>query len=76
MILVAINFPLTVASQLCIGVLVFLVILHSMECFMFRKLILQAPGRDSWHLLNVVLFGAIHMFAMKDAIRASGRVPL
>jgi len=76
MILVAINFPLTIASQFCIGVLVFLVILHSVECFMFRKLILLAPGHDSWHILNVFLFGAIHMFAMKDAIRATGRVPL
>jgi uncharacterized protein YhhL (DUF1145 family) len=71
----AISFPLTVISQFAIGVLVLLAAVHAMECYMYRKLALQAPGGLGWNLLNLFLFGVLHMMDMKDEIRARGEVP-
>ena len=75
LIYVAISFPLTVFSQFCIGVLVLLAALHAMECYLYRKLAQQASGGVGWNLLNVFLFGVLHMMDMKDEIRARGEVP-
>ncbi len=72
----AINFPLTVWSQFSIGLLVLLCALHLLECYLYRGIIQQAPGGVGWNLLNVFLFGLLHMMAMKDAIRARGKVPV
>lgn len=75
LIYVAINFPLTVVSQFSIGTLVLLAALHTMECYIYRKLAQQAPGGVGWNLLNLFLFGLFHMMDMKDEIRARGEVP-
>ena len=67
---VAISFPLTLAANVSLGVLVLLALAHLVECFLYRELIREAPGASSWHLLSVFLFGVFHMMAMKDALRA------
>ena len=66
---VAISFPLTLAANVSLGVLVLLVFAHSVECFLYRELIRKTPGSPAWHLLSVFLFGVFHMVAMKDILR-------
>lgn len=76
LVYVAISFPLTLGSQLSIGLLVFFSVSHAVECVLYRKLIVQAPGSNAWHVLNVFLFGFFYMYEMKDMVRAAGRVPV
>jgi len=66
---VAITQPLTLGANLSQGFLVLLVALHLLECVGYRELIREAPGSPAWHLLNVFLFGVVHMLVMKSAIR-------
>ena len=68
---VAISYPLTLGANISLGVLVLLVIVHLGECFMYRDLIRQAPGSKTWHVLNVFLYGVLHMMVMKDAVRVN-----
>ncbi|MDJ0879004.1 MAG: hypothetical protein QNI86_10360 [Halieaceae bacterium] len=72
---VAITRPLTLEANLCTGILLALVIAHSIECVVFRKTIVEAPGHPAWHTLNVFLFGIFHMFQMKEAIVEQGERP-
>jgi hypothetical protein len=65
---VAISLPLTLWSQLAIGFLVLLALAHIVECFMYRKLMREAPGEFGWHLANVLLFGVVHKLAMEEAL--------
>ena len=69
LIYVAITRPLTLGANLSQGLLVLLVAVHLVECITYRDLIQRAPGFPAWHLLNVFLFGVIHMIWMKSAIR-------
>jgi uncharacterized protein YhhL (DUF1145 family) len=73
---VAISFPLTLWSQICIGLLVLLVLAHIAECFMYRRLMQQAPGATLWHVANVFLFGVIHKIVMTEAVEDLGEKPL
>ncbi len=73
LVYVAISFPLTLGSQLSIGLLIFLSLSHAVECLLYRKLIVRAPGSNAWHVLNVFLFGVFYMYAMKDMVRATGQ---
>jgi membrane protease YdiL (CAAX protease family) len=73
---VAISFPLTLWSQFCIGLLVIIVLAHIAECFMYRKLMQQAPGTVPWHLANVFLFGVMHKVVMTEAVEDLGQEPL
>ena len=73
---VAISFPLTLWSQFCIGLLVIIVLAHIAECFMYRKLMQQAPGTVPWHLANVFLFGVMHKVVMTEALEDLGQEPL
>ncbi len=66
---VAITRPLTLGANLSQGLLVLLVGVHLLECYAYRELIRQAPGSAAWHLLNVFLFGVVHMLVMKSEIR-------
>lgn len=66
---VAISFPLTLAANFSLGVLVLLAIVHIVECYLYRELIQKTPGSAAWHLLGVFLFGVFHMVAMKDVLR-------
>jgi uncharacterized protein YhhL (DUF1145 family) len=69
LIYVAITVPLTLPANISLGVLVLLAALHLVECFMYKDIIRQAPGSPAWHLLNIFLFGIVHMMNMKVAIR-------
>jgi uncharacterized protein YhhL (DUF1145 family) len=69
LIYVAITVPLTLPANISLGVLVLLAALHLVECFMYKDIIRQAPGSPLWHLLNIFLFGIVHMMNMKVAIR-------
>ena len=62
---VAIALPLTFWANVCLGVLVVVVALNLMECFMYRDMVVQAPGSVLWHLLNIMLFGVVHMMNMR-----------
>ena len=62
--------PLTVAANLSIALLALVALAHFLECFLYRRLITEAPGSQSWHTVNVFLFGMFHMVAMRRAIRA------
>jgi uncharacterized protein YhhL (DUF1145 family) len=73
---VAISFPLSHLSQFCIGLLVLLVMAHIIECFMYRRLMRQAPGATLWHLANVFLFGVIHKVVMTETVEDLGQIPL
>jgi uncharacterized protein YhhL (DUF1145 family) len=66
---VAISFPLTLAANASLGLLVLLVLAHLVECYLYRDLIRKTPGSAIWHLLNVFLFGVFHMMVMKDAVQ-------
>ena len=66
---VAITQPLTLGANISQGLLVLLVAVHLLECVAYRDLIKEAPGSPAWHLLNVFLFGVVHMLVMKSAIR-------
>ena len=66
---VALSYPLTLGANVSLGVLVLLVIVHLGECFIYRDLIRQAPGSKRWHVLNVFLYGVLHVMVMKDAVR-------
>ena len=66
---IAVTRPLTLGANISQGLLVLLVGLHLLECYAYRELIRQAPGTPAWHLLNVFLFGVIHMLVMKSQIR-------
>ncbi len=72
---VAITRPLSLESNLCIGILLTLAIAHTAECVAFRKVIAEAPGSAAWHVLNTFLFGIFHMFHMKELIRERGEQP-
>ena len=69
LIYVAITVPLALPANISLGVLVLLAALHFVECFMYKDIIRQAPGSPLWHLLNIFLFGIVHMMNMKVAIR-------
>jgi uncharacterized protein YhhL (DUF1145 family) len=69
LVLVVITQPLTLGANISQGLLVLLVALHLLECVTYRELIQQAPGSPAWHLLNVFLFGVVHMLVMKSLIR-------
>ena len=73
---VAISFPLTLGAQFCLGLLVLLVLAHIAECFMYRKLMQQAPGAVHWHLVNVFLFGVLHKMEMTAAVEDLGEEPV
>ncbi len=66
---VAITRPLTLGANISQGLLVLIVAVHLLECVSYRDLIKQAPGSPAWHLLNVFLFGLVHMLVMKSEIR-------
>jgi len=66
---VAINEPLSLLANFAQGALVLLVALHLVECILYRDIISQAPGSAAWHLLNIMLFGVLHMIHMKLEIR-------
>jgi uncharacterized protein YhhL (DUF1145 family) len=67
---VALTRPLTLEANLCTGALLTLVIVHLLECVLYRRLILNAPGNAGWHLLNVFLFGLFHLSLLKKGAAA------
>jgi uncharacterized protein YhhL (DUF1145 family) len=69
LIWVAVSRPLTLGANLSQGMLVLMVAVHLLECVSYRELIREAPGSPAWHLLNVFLFGFVHMLVMKKEIR-------
>jgi len=75
LIWLAIGFPLTVRAQFAQGTLALLAAVHLVECYLFRRLMRDAPGPFGWHLLNVFLFGYFHMTEMKEALHAAESSP-
>ena len=63
---VAISKPLTLGANISTGLLVTLVLVHLGECWVFRGTIARAPGSRGWHLLNVFLFGVLHMMLIRQ----------
>ena len=63
--------PLTMAANLSLAALAVVSVAHLGECLIYRKLILETPGSSSWHILNVLLFGVLHIGAMRRLNRAS-----
>ena len=45
----------------------FLVVAHAVECFVFRKEIEDAPGGMGAQLVQVFLFGVVHMQELRAA---------
>jgi len=63
---VAVSQPLTLGANICTGVLFTLSLVHLLECWLFRKQIAQAPGSKAWHMLNVFLYGILHIMVLKE----------
>ena len=45
----------------------FLVVAHAIECFVFRKELEEAPGGMGAQLVQVFLFGVVHMQELRAA---------
>lgn len=57
----AVSGPGTPAGNWSLGILGFLVVLHLGEAVIFFRTCQRAGGSLSLHLLNVLLFGVIHL---------------
>jgi uncharacterized protein YhhL (DUF1145 family) len=73
---VAVTQPLTLQANVSLGLLVLLGALHLVECVMYKDIIFSAPGSTVWHMLNIFLFGFIHMLYMRKAIREAEELRL
>jgi uncharacterized protein YhhL (DUF1145 family) len=54
------------------GLIGFLVVAHLIECFVFRKELEEAPGSMGAQLVQVFLFGVIHMQELREGGGAGG----
>lgn len=69
LVLVAINFPLTLWSQFSMGTLLAIALLHLFECYYYRALCEETPGSTGTHLAKVFVFGLFHMLEMRAIMR-------
>ena len=54
------------------GLILFLVGAHLIECFVFRKELEEAPGSMGSQLVQVFLFGVIHMQELREGGDSGG----